>query len=85
MQDKQKYLTFIKAEQVPNKKTSFWFVQNARTSAKLGTVAWYSQWRRYVFSSTNGVHTIFDSKCLQEIADFLDEQTNIQKEGWKRR
>jgi len=80
----EKYLEFIQAEQEPNKKTKFWFVQNIKNSSKLGIVAWYSHWRRYVFSSTNGVHTIFDSKCLQEIADFLDEQTNIQKEGWKR-
>ncbi len=51
--------------------TSIWEVTSAHTGIALGSVKWYSPWRRYAFYPTP---SLFDADCLQEIAAFLTSQ-----------
>lgn len=51
------------------KKTDSWAVRANRGGEPLGTVQWYSPWRRYVFYPIGG---LFDSRCLIDIASFID-------------
>ena len=39
---------------------------------ELGTISWWSHWRRYVFSPKCDV--LFDAGCLREIAAFCEQQ-----------
>jgi hypothetical protein len=57
-------------------KTRIWAVFNGGIA--LGSVAWWPHWRRYTLYPHQG--TTFDSSCLREIADFLDEQTQEHNE-----
>jgi len=57
-------------------KTQRWLVTSTG-GAHLGTVSWYSQWRRYAFQPIAG--TVFDANCLREIADFLQVETEAQQ------
>lgn len=50
--------------------TSVWFVNSKRSTVYLGKISWYANWRRYTFRP--GVETVFDSKCLKEIKEFID-------------
>lgn len=43
----------------------------------LGLIKWYSPWRRYCFHPAN--QTIFDSKCLSNINDFISSLMNERK------
>lgn len=46
-------------------------------SESLGLIKWYSPWRRYCFYPSN--ETIFDSKCLSNINDFIYSLMNERK------
>lgn len=49
--------------------------QNRR---QLGFVKWYAQWRQYTFFPFAA--TVFDKKCLRELAEFCEDRTNAHKE-----
>jgi hypothetical protein len=77
------YLEFILGKRPKGRKTDVWKVVSAGktndllASSGIGTVGWYSHWRRYVFEPR--VETIFDPACLRELADFVERQTVAQK------
>lgn len=49
------------------------------TGVHLGSIKWYSNWRRYVlFTNSN---TLFDSNCLSEISTFLKSLMDERKQG----
>jgi hypothetical protein len=59
-------------------KTNRYSVTNTQGVA-LGTVSWYSQWRRYWFVPT-GATVGFDAGCLLDIGDFLLDETEKHKD-----
>jgi hypothetical protein len=63
----------------PSGKTSVWKVINrsfeGSTGVYLGVVKWYGAWRCYAFFPTRD--TLFESKCLTQIAKFCKEQTDL--------
>lgn len=43
----------------------------------LGSIRWYSNWRRYCFFPYDG--TVFDAACLTEITEFIQGLMNARK------
>ena len=75
------HLDFVLLPKFPKKsKTNIWRVQN-KSGEQLGSVSWYSPWRRYTFKPYAG--GIFDALCLHAIATFCSQQTDEQKKTWK--
>lgn len=75
-------MSYLKFEEVPNfgHKTKKWDVENAQNEAKLGIVFFLPQWRKYVFQTVAEYpFVVFDAGCLQDIVNFLKEQT----EQWR--
>ena len=52
-------------------KTKTYAVFAKEGNAALGTVKWYSSWRKYAFFPEGG--SLFEKDCLNDIASFLDE------------
>ena len=53
-------------------KTKKFKVHKIGQDESLGEIRWYSHWRRYVFFPLPD--TVFDSSCLKEITDFIDQE-----------
>lgn len=69
------YLTF---EPAPSPgKTKRWWVHSTDGATRLGAVGWRTGWRRYVWYPY--ANTLFDAKCLREMATFLDAATEAQR------
>ncbi len=68
------------------RRTKIFAVFSKRTEGdEFGIIKWYGPWRKYIFETSKA--NFFDSDCLRMIADFCDEQTELQKtlkpgEGW---
>ncbi len=70
----------------PGKLTKAWHVVGRGSRTILGEIKWHAHWRRYVFYPALTHQYLFDARCLDAIAWFLDEQTELQrKEAAKRR
>jgi hypothetical protein len=65
------------------KLTRTWDVLAAADRTRLGTVKWWTHWRRYVFFPEP--ERLFDAVCLQIIANYLELATSAQKEDQKQR
>ena len=52
-------------------KTAIYNVIAKEGDLMLGEIKWFAQWRKYVFLPSN--QTIFESKCLNDIVDFLNQ------------
>ena len=74
----QKYLRFQMITESPSGKTRTFHVTSANTGTWLGSVSYYNQWRKYVFTPPHG-DMVFDAVCLREIADFCQTETNRQR------
>lgn len=53
-------------------KTQRWNVENLG-GIVLGNVHWWGAWRQYAFFANDG--TLFEPKCLREIANFCEAET----------
>jgi hypothetical protein len=71
-----KYLKFEEVHEV-KRKTKLWKVLSAQSGQHLAYISFYPSWRKYVASFGDGV--AFDSKCLNELSKFLDEQNELRK------
>ena len=60
------------------RKTKFWDVMGKNSLQHLGTVQWWSHWRRYCFFPESNM--IFDANCLWDIADFIANATTEHKQ-----
>jgi hypothetical protein len=69
----QKWIRFTKGAPRYGMKTFTFFVLSAENDSLLGTVRWYSHWRRYAFFPDP--KTVFEQDCLRDIADFCAERT----------
>lgn len=71
------YLTIAPGTKKDGQKTYTYCVFALASSVFLGIVKWRPGWRKYVFEPQPD--TVFDCGCLREMADFLDQQTTMQK------
>ena len=67
-----KYLEFQKDDIVK----TIWIL-NKRTKERLGVLNYFPKWKCYVFSGKSSA--LFDSECLQEVIDKLDELNKENK------
>lgn len=44
---------------------------------KLGEIRWFGRWRKYAFFPES--QTVFESQCLGDIAEFIDELMRDRK------
>lgn len=78
MKSKQPWLDFLLVGCSESGKTSLYEVRGVDAARRLlGHVQWYSPWRRYVFKPEPDM--IFDTSCLNHIAEFCFEETTERK------
>ena len=75
MKTEYKYIYFEVVEEKP--KTKVWGCYNKRTKNILAFVKWYPVWRQYCFFSEQ--QTVFNTSCLKDVAEFLDQLNEAQK------
>ena len=56
-------------EFIPGLLEGSWNCQNRKTKNVLGTVDFFSEWKKFVFEAEGGC--VFDEQCLADIATFL--------------
>jgi len=76
-----KYLNFIKLETKEERKTSIYRIEN-KSGDYLGILSFFPAWRKYVYSPAK--LTKWDSNCLQDVVEKLNELTNEWREGLKK-
>lgn len=64
----------------PKPKTKVWSILNNYGDGELGTVQWFSRWRKYSFFPAD--NTVYEEVCLREIADFCQRKTTEHKAAW---
>lgn len=64
-------------------KTNHWTVLSKESGAALGSVSWYGPWRCYAFTPTVDMVTIFEHRCLRDIAAFCESATANHRAGLK--
>ena len=72
------HIYFQNLGNVDGRKTNIYEVTSKDGGYLLGTIRWYSRWRKYCFYPVEG--TIYEETCLREISQFLEDQTAIQRE-----
>ena len=73
--EKGTHIKFMEAP--PKPKTKVWWVVSKYDDIQLGTIAWFSRWRKYSFFPKGD--TVYEWVCLREIADFCEKQTKEHK------
>ena len=66
---KYKFIHFTLIGQGIKGKFQEWDCLQNKEHAVLGSVLWYSPWKKYVFVPATAV--VFDEQCLADIRDFL--------------
>ncbi len=66
-------------------KTKVWEVVTEDEKHWLGTIKWYGQWRGYAFIPESYIETVFEHKCLRVIADFIEKQTKLTRQSWRKK
>jgi hypothetical protein len=70
------YLTFTEIPN-PTRKTKRWTILNSQDGSQLGLIMFTGAWRKYVFQPNIQAQCQFDAGCLEEIVNFLKEQTGL--------
>lgn len=68
----------ILEEKLINRKTPIFHIYNSKSKDEIGEIKWYGAWRKYCFFPNHD--TIWDSKCLNNINNFLEEINTLKKE-----
>lgn len=76
-----KYIKFEPCIAPPHFKTKVWLVETLDGSFVLGTVHWFSKWRKYAFFPHTD--TVFEQTCLRDIAEFCETATKDHKAAKK--
>ena len=75
----QKHLSFQEMANIePGKKTKVFDVVSIHTLSVLGTIKWYSPWRKYWFTPLG--NTGFDDNCLDVISAFCKKLKKEHRE-----
>ena len=69
MKTKYKHIHFVMIEQ--KTKTSVWVYLTNQENDGLGSVKWYSPWRRYCFFPV--AETVYEKTCLTDIIHFIKQ------------
>ncbi len=71
--------TWVKfVEGPPKPKTKTWSIMSKyEEGLELGQISWFSKWRKYAFFPKDS--TLYEEKCLRDIAQFLQDQTKKHK------
>lgn len=70
------HLQFVEIPTLSGRRTKIWQVRD-HTGARLGGIAWYAQWRRFVFYPVRDSH--YDALCLHRIGNFCGIETKKRK------
>jgi hypothetical protein len=62
-------------------KTNQYIVYSASDNFQLGTITWFSRWRKYVFAPYDG--TVYEETCMRDISQFIEEETATQRANAK--
>jgi len=74
------WIKFSEPVKTQGKKTLHWYVKTSDDRHFLGSVSWFSPWRRYAFIPDQAV---FEQDCLRELADFCEARTREHKAARK--
>jgi hypothetical protein len=81
--------SYIQIEQTGDTgKTLVWEVRT-KASVKgeggrfLGEIRWFGRWRGYAFYPY--MDTLYEQRCMREIADFVEAQTRAKRKEWAKR
>lgn len=75
---KLSYIEFVLQEKLPGRLTDCWLVRpKDNPDCVLGNVRWYGAWRCYVYFPVE--YTLYEKKCLRDIADFCEAETAKRK------
>lgn len=83
------FIKFVFITYSPTGKTGIWEVFSCDSVGKqaevtsLGAIKWFGRWRRYCFFP--GSNTVFDTGCLEEIANFCDTKTRLHNYETRKR
>lgn len=79
---KTEYFDIIETN-VDNRKTPIFYIYNNLTC--LGEIKWYGAWRKFCFFPVQrqDYYTVWDTKCLKVLIDFIDAYNNEWKEKSK--
>ena len=77
----QSYITFEFDGFSESGKTSVWQVWSKEGGNHLGDVRWFGRWRCYAFFPNHS--TVFERKCLRDIADFCERETQSRTKAAK--
>lgn len=73
---------YVKFHDMPFKgKTKRFMIESVNGGCHLGYIRFYPQWRIYTFQPN--ANTIFDSKCLDQINDFVKLLNEERKQNLK--
>jgi len=70
-----KWIQFFEQPPIPGRKTRIWLIAVKDGQGLLGSIAWYGPWRKYVFAPTPHATTVYEERCLRDIADFIQTRT----------
>lgn len=82
---KNSFIRFVFAGLSKSGKTSTWAVTDADEMYQLGMIKWYGHWRGYAFFPEEGRETLYEQKCLREIATFIESATRLTRRGWRKK
>lgn len=75
-----KWISFRLKERKTGAKTDVWDVWSLKLPpAYLGTVKWFSRWRKYAFFAARD--RIFEQDCLRDLAEFVESETEKHRKG----
>lgn len=82
------HLYFVKAKKIGKLrklKTNVYIVRkddNKGFGQRLGLIKWHGGWWQYVFYPDS--ETFWNYKCLEQVAEFLDEINDKQRKKWRK-
>lgn len=68
----ESYIAFVLAGASDSGKTQLWEV-TTQDATILGVVSWFGRWRCYAFWPHQ--KTVYERRCLRDIADFCETET----------
>ena len=77
--DSFEYVEMLAVGASKSGKTRVFDVLNRKSGDELGMIAWFGPWRQYTFRADP--LAVFSAGCLNDIAAFVEEQTDLQRRG----
>lgn len=76
-QTEGKHILFKEHPQ-PKRKTMVWVVVNRYEGSAIGYIGWFPKFRKFSFYPNAG--TVYEEKCLRDIAEFCETETKKHTE-----